>query len=58
MSKPVTKLLITKRIKMKTKELEKLFKDRLAKDGINKKWMDEKLIFVGLDEEETDYERF
>ena len=28
---------------MKTKELEKLFKDKLAKDGINKKWMDKKL---------------
>jgi|TARA_E500000318_G_scaffold84483_1_gene80295 hypothetical protein len=41
---------------MKTKELEKLFKDRLAKDGINKKWMDEKLIFVGLDDEESDNE--
>ena len=36
---------------MKTKELEKLFKDRLAKDGIDKKWMNEKLIFVGVDEE-------
>jgi len=24
---------------MKTKELEKLFKDRLVKDGIDKKWM-------------------
>lgn len=36
---------------MKTKELEKLFKDRLVKDGIDKKWMDEKLIFVGVDEE-------
>ena len=39
---------------MKTKELEKLFKDRLAKDGIDKKWMDEKLIFVGLDDEENE----
>ncbi len=37
---------------MKIKELEKLFKDRLAKDGIDKKWMDEKLIFVGLDDED------
>jgi hypothetical protein len=37
---------------MKNKELEKLIKDKLAKDGIDKKWMDEKLIFVGLDEEE------
>ena len=41
---------------MKTKELEKLFKDRLVKDGINKKWIDEKLIFVGLDDEESDNE--
>lgn len=39
---------------MKTKELEKLFKDKLAKDGINKDWMDEKLIFVGLDDEEEE----
>ena len=38
---------------MKTKELEKLFKDKLVKDGINKDWMDKKLIFVGLDDEET-----
>ncbi len=39
---------------MKTKELEKLFKDKAFRDGINKKWMDEKLIFVGLDDEESD----
>jgi len=38
---------------MKTKKLEKLFKDKLFRDGINKKWMDEKLIFVGLDDKET-----
>ena len=37
---------------MKTKELEKLFKDKLIKDGINKDWMDKKLIFVGLNDEE------
>ena len=37
---------------MKTKDLEKLFKDRLSKDGINKQWMDEKLIFIGLDDED------
>jgi len=37
---------------MKNKELEKLIKDKLAKDGIDKKWMDEKLIFVGLDDED------
>jgi len=37
---------------MKTKELEKLFKDKLVKDGINKDWMDKKLIFVGLNDEE------
>jgi hypothetical protein len=39
---------------MKTKELEKLFKDKLFRDGINKKWMDERLIFDGLDDEESD----
>jgi hypothetical protein len=38
---------------MKNKELEKLIKDKLAKDGINKKWMDEKFIVMGLDEEEV-----
>ena len=37
---------------MKTKELEKLFKDKLFRDGINKKRMDERLIFDGLDEED------
>jgi hypothetical protein len=37
---------------MKIKELEKLFKDKLFRDGINKKWMDERLIFDGLDEED------
>jgi len=37
---------------MKTKELEKLFKDKLFRDGINKKWIDERLIFDGLDEED------
>ena len=41
---------------MKTKELEKLFKNKLAKDGIDKKWMDEKLIFVGLDDEDDNDE--
>ena len=39
---------------MKIKELEKLFKDKLFRDGINKKWMDERLIFDGLDEEDDD----
>ena len=37
---------------MKIKELEKLFKDKAFRDGINKKWMNEKLIFDGLDEED------
>jgi len=37
---------------MKIKELEKLFKDKLFRNGINKKWMDERLIFDGLDEED------
>ena len=41
---------------MKIKELEKLFKDKAFRDGINKKWMNEKLIFDGLDEEENDNE--
>ena len=36
---------------MKTKDLEKLFKDKLFRDGMNKKWMDERLILDGLDEE-------
>ncbi len=39
---------------MKTKELEKLFKDKLAKDGINKDWMNEKLIFVGFGDDEEE----
>jgi|TARA_R100001460_G_scaffold6992_2_gene18071 hypothetical protein len=39
---------------MKTKELEKLFKDKLAKDGINKDWMDEKLIFVSFEDDEEE----
>lgn len=37
---------------MKNKELEKLIKDKLAKDGINKKWMDEKLIINFGDDDE------
>jgi len=41
---------------MKIKELEKLFKDKLFRDGINKKWMDERLIFDGLDEEDDNDE--
>tara|TARA_B100000900_G_scaffold379613_1_gene364664 strand:+ start:3144 stop:3266 length:123 start_codon:yes stop_codon:yes gene_type:complete len=39
---------------MKTKDLEKLFKDRLAQDGINKAWMDEKLVFVGFEDDEEE----
>jgi len=41
---------------MKIKELEKLFKDKLFRDGINKKWMDERLIFDGLDDEDDNDE--
>jgi len=37
---------------MKTKELEKLFKDKLFRDGMNKKWLDERLILDGLDDED------
>ena len=36
---------------MKTKKLEKLFKDKLFRDGMNKKWLDERLILDGLDDE-------
>jgi len=38
---------------MKTKDLEKLFKDKLFRDGMNKKWMDERLILDGLDDEDV-----
>ena len=38
---------------MKIKELEKLFKDKLFRDGMNKKWMDERLILDGLDDEDV-----
>ena len=37
---------------MKTKDLEKLFKDKLFRDGMNKKWLDERLILDGLDDED------
>ena len=39
---------------MKVKELEKLFKDKLAKDGISKDWMNEKLVFVSFDDDEEE----
>jgi len=38
---------------MKTKDLEKLFKDKLFRDGMKKKWMDERLILDGLDDEDV-----
>jgi len=37
---------------MKPKKLEKLFKDKLFRDGMNKKWLDERLILDGLDDED------
>jgi len=37
---------------MKTKKLEKLFKDKLFRDDMNKKWLDERLILDGLDDED------
>ena len=42
--------------KMKAKELEKLFKDKLQKDGINKEWLDTHFEVIGLDTEDNQEE--
>ena len=42
---------------MKKNDLEKLMKEKLVKDGISKKWIDEKMIFIISDDiEESDNE--
>ena len=38
-------------MKDKAKELEKLFKDKLQKNGINKEWLDSHFEVIGLDTE-------
>ena len=37
---------------MKAKELEKLFKDKLQKDGVSKEWLDTHFEVIGLDTED------
>lgn len=37
---------------MKAKELEKLLKDRLAKDGINQKWINEHLVIDTISDDD------
>lgn len=39
---------------MNKAELEKLMKDKLVKDGVSKKWIDEKMIFVNFDDLEEE----
>lgn len=41
---------------MKAKELEKLFKDKLQKDGVNKEWLDSHFEVIGLDTESNQEE--
>ena len=41
---------------MKAKELEKLFKDKLQKDGINKEWLDSHFEVIGLDTKDSQEE--
>ena len=42
---------------MKKNDFEKLMKEKLVKDGISKKWIDEKMIFIISDDiEESDNE--
>ena len=39
---------------MKAKELEKLFKDKLQKDGVSKEWLDSHFEVIGLDTLDTE----
>lgn len=39
---------------MKKADLEKLMKEKLVKDGVSKKWIDEKMIFVNFDDMEEE----
>ena len=41
---------------MKAKELEKLFKDKLQKDGVSKEWLDSHFEVIGLDAEDNQEE--
>lgn len=41
---------------MKAKELEKLFKDKLQKDGVSKEWLDSHFEVIGLDTEDSQEE--
>ena len=41
---------------MKAKELKKLFKDKLQKDGVNKEWLDSHFEVIGLDTEDSQEE--
>tara|TARA_R100000773_G_scaffold30702_1_gene26222 strand:- start:401 stop:544 length:144 start_codon:yes stop_codon:yes gene_type:complete len=38
---------------MKAKELEKLFKDKLQKEGVNKEWLDSHFEVIGSDTEDN-----
>jgi len=39
---------------MKKSDLQKLMKEKLVKDGVSKKWIDEKMIFVNFDDKEEE----
>ena len=39
---------------MKKTDLKKLMKEKLVEDGVSKKWIDEKMIFVNLDDMEEE----
>ncbi len=41
---------------MKAKELEKLFKDKLQKDGVSKEWLDTHFEVIGDDIEDNQEE--
>lgn len=42
---------------MKAKELEKLFKDKLQKDGVSKEWLDTHFEVIGDDIEDNSEEK-
>lgn len=39
-------------IELDSKKLKKLMKEKLVKDGIDEKWIEEKMIFVNYGDEE------